>query len=88
MSIHWKHHKMYKNAMITRGRQRVKKMATVSVNMEQYNEDEVGMSYIWWWKGSVVWSMSTSQGGCPHVWEGGWLALQRGGRRWCALNRW
>ena len=42
----------------------MKKMATVSVNMERYNEDEVGVSYIWWWKGSVVWSMSTSQGGC------------------------
>ena len=37
---------------------RVKKMATVSVNVERYNDDEVGVSYIWWWKGSVVWCMS------------------------------
>ena len=42
----------------------MKKMVTVGVNMERYNEDEVGVSYIWWYKGSVVWCMSTSQGGC------------------------
>ena len=37
---------MYKNVMTTRSRQRVTKMATVSVNMERYNEDEVGVS-VW-----------------------------------------
>ena len=56
-------------------------MATVSVNMERYNEDEVGVSYIWWWKGSVVQSMSTSQSGCALMcWRGsGWFCRGEGG---------
>ena len=77
----------------------MKTMATVSVNMERYNEVEVGVSYIWWWKGSVVWSMSASQGGCALMCgRGVELALQRGGKEVvihqltaqtvCALNRW
>ena len=87
MSIYWKHHTMYKSVMITRSRQRVKKMATFSVNMERYNEDEVGMSYIRWWKGSGVWSMSTSQGGCALMCgRGVELALQKGGRRWSLIS--
>ena len=49
---------MYKNVMTTRSRQRVTKMATVSVNMERYNEDEVGVS-VWacpiYGGGRVVW---------------------------------
>ena len=58
VSIHWKHHTMYNNVMITRNRQRVTKTATVSVNMEQYNEDDVGVS-VWacpiYGGGRVVW---------------------------------
>ena len=77
---------MYKSVMITRSRQRVKKMATVSVNMERYNEDEVGVSYIWWWKGSVVWSMSTSQSGCPHVREGSGIGSAEGMGRWSLIS--
>ena len=60
-------------------------MATFSVNMERYNEDEVGVSYIWWWKGSVVWSMPTSVG-VPSCAGGEWLALQRGGKRWSLIS--
>ena len=74
-------HTIYKNVMITRSRQRVTKMATVSVNMERYNEDEVGVSYIWWWKGSVVWSMSKSRSGCVLMCRRGsdWLCRGEGG---------
>ena len=56
-------------------------------------------SYIWWWKGSVVWSMSMSHSGCVLVCrrESGWLCKGEGGGghssahstdSTCALNRW
>ena len=66
MGIHCKHHTMYKNVMTTRSRQRVKKIATV--NMEQYNEDEVGVS---------VWACPISGGGRV-AWCGPCLRLRVG----------
>ena len=57
---------MYKNAMTTRSRQRVKKIATV--NMERYNEDEVGVS---------VWACLIYNGG-KLVWCGPCLCLRVG----------
>jgi len=59
----------------------------------------VGVSYIGWWKGSVVWSMSTSQSGCVLMCRrgSGWLCRGEGGgghssahstHSTCQLNRW
>ena len=59
---------MHKNVMTTRSRQRVTKMATVSVNMERYNEDEVGVS---------VWACPIYGGGRV-VWCGRCLSLRVG----------
>ena len=66
-------------------------MVTVSVNMEQYNEDEVGVS-VWacpiYGGGRVVWCgpCLRLRVGVPSCAGGEWLALQRGGRRWSLIS--
>ena len=78
-------------------------MATVSVNMEQYNEDEVGVS-VWacpiYSGGRVVWcGPCPSQSGCVRMCRrgSGWLCRGEGGgghssahstHSTCQLNRW
>ena len=78
----------------------MKKMATVSVNMERYNEDEVGVSYNYG-GGRIVWcgpclSLRVGVSSCAGG-EWNWLCRGEGGGghssahstdSTCALNRW
>ena len=79
--IHWKHHTMYKSVMITRSRQRVKKMATYCQCQHAWNGT---MRMKWacpkYGGGRVVWcGPCLRRWVCHHVQEGEWLALQQGG---------